>query len=204
MLEAAAELDRDPKSRTTGRRAAIALLMLGGPRVSSAGALLGRDQDLANGRIEIGGDKTHAGVREIAPIAARDPDRAQGRQTPPAPTTRSSPPATATPATATICASASSARSWTVPNSSSPRVAASRSLPGRPYQLGLDTGFSAGLAAGMYAACTREGSRGTLDAHPSARPHDDLRTAQASRRPCRAFRTGSASVEPAKRPSNWP
>jgi integrase len=53
MLEAAGELDRDPKSRTKGRRAAIALLMLGGPRASSAGALIGRDQDLANGRIEI-------------------------------------------------------------------------------------------------------------------------------------------------------
>jgi integrase len=65
MLKAAGELDRDPKSRTTGRRAAIAILMLGGPRASSAGALLGRDQDLANGRIEIGRDKTDAGVREI-------------------------------------------------------------------------------------------------------------------------------------------
>jgi integrase len=65
MLEAAGELDRDPKSRTKGRRAAIALLMLGGPRASSAGALIGRDQDLANGRIEIGRDKTEAGVREI-------------------------------------------------------------------------------------------------------------------------------------------
>ncbi len=65
MLEAAGELDRDPKSRTTGRRAAIALLMLGGPRASAAGSLLGRDQDLANGRIEVGRDKTDAGVREI-------------------------------------------------------------------------------------------------------------------------------------------
>ena len=65
MLEATRELDRDSKSRTTGRRAAIALLMLGGPKASSAGALLGRDQDLANGRIEVGRDKTDAGVREI-------------------------------------------------------------------------------------------------------------------------------------------
>jgi integrase len=65
MLEAAGELDRDPKSRTKGRRAAIALLMLGGPRASSAGALLGRDQDLANGRIAIRHDKTDAGTREI-------------------------------------------------------------------------------------------------------------------------------------------
>ena len=65
MLEAAGELDRDPKSRTKGRRAAIALLMLSGPRASAAGSLLGRDQDLANGRIEVGRDKTDAGVREI-------------------------------------------------------------------------------------------------------------------------------------------
>jgi integrase len=65
MLEAAGELDRDAKSRTKGRRAAIALLMLGGPRASAAGALLGRDQDLANGRIDIAADKTSAGTREI-------------------------------------------------------------------------------------------------------------------------------------------
>ena len=54
MLEAAAELDRDLRSRTNGRRAAVALPMLGGLRTSAAGALLGRDQDLANGRIEVG------------------------------------------------------------------------------------------------------------------------------------------------------
>jgi integrase len=65
LLEAAGELDRDPNSRTNGRRAAIALLMLGGPRVSSAGALTGRNQDLANGRIHIECDKTDAGAREV-------------------------------------------------------------------------------------------------------------------------------------------
>jgi integrase len=65
LLEAAGELDREPNSRTSGRRAAIALLMLGGPRVSSAGALTGRNQDLANGRIHIEHDKTNAGAREI-------------------------------------------------------------------------------------------------------------------------------------------
>jgi integrase len=65
LLEAAGQLDRDPKSRTKGRRAAIALLMLGGPRVSAAGALLGRNQDLANGRIDVAADKTSAGTREI-------------------------------------------------------------------------------------------------------------------------------------------
>jgi integrase len=65
MLEAAGDPDCDPQSRTTGRRAAIAVLMLGGPRASAAGALLGRDQNLANGRIEVGRDKTDAGMREI-------------------------------------------------------------------------------------------------------------------------------------------
>jgi integrase len=65
MLEAAGELDRDLKSRTKGRRPAIALLMLGGPRASAAGALVGRDQDLANGRIDVAADKTSAGTREI-------------------------------------------------------------------------------------------------------------------------------------------
>jgi integrase len=65
LLEAAHEFDRDPTSRTTGRRAAIALLMLGGPRASSGGALLERDVDLANGRFTIRQDKTDAGMREV-------------------------------------------------------------------------------------------------------------------------------------------
>jgi integrase len=82
MLQAAAYLDQrderitvnDPRGRTytqrrhnqtTGRRAAIALLMLAGPRVSAGGALLERDLDLANGRITVGRDKTEAGMREI-------------------------------------------------------------------------------------------------------------------------------------------
>lgn len=65
MLEAAGELDSDPASRTTGRRAAIALLMLGGPRAAAGGALLERDVDLANGRFMVGQDKTDAGVREV-------------------------------------------------------------------------------------------------------------------------------------------
>jgi integrase len=65
LLEAADELDRDPTSRTTGRRAAIALLMLGGPRATAGGALLERDVDLANGRFMVGQDKTEAGVREV-------------------------------------------------------------------------------------------------------------------------------------------
>ncbi len=82
ILEAAADLDRAAQEvevrdrrgrtytrrggpRTTGRRAAIAVLMLGGPRASAGGALLERDLDLAHGRFEIGRDKTDAGMREV-------------------------------------------------------------------------------------------------------------------------------------------
>src|SRR6202011_4463964 len=51
-------------SYTTGRRAALATLLLGGGRASATGALLWRDVDLANGRFEVGRDKTDAGIRE--------------------------------------------------------------------------------------------------------------------------------------------
>ncbi len=63
LLDAAGELDKS--TRTTGRRAAIALLLLAGPRASAGGALLWRDVDLANGRINFGRDKTDAGMREV-------------------------------------------------------------------------------------------------------------------------------------------
>ena len=82
LLEAAGELDRgeavievqDRYGRTwmqrqpvqtTGRRAAIATLLLGGGRASATGAMLWRDVDLANGRFEVGRDKTDAGMREV-------------------------------------------------------------------------------------------------------------------------------------------
>jgi integrase len=65
MLEAAHELDTDTTSHTTGRRAAIALLMLAGLRASACGALLERDIDLTNGRLTVRQDKTDAGAREI-------------------------------------------------------------------------------------------------------------------------------------------
>ena len=83
MLEAAGDLDErdselvtvhDPRGRTytqrrhnqtTGRTAAIAVLMLAGPRAAAGGALLERDLDLANGRISVERDKTDAGMREI-------------------------------------------------------------------------------------------------------------------------------------------
>ncbi len=51
--------------QTTGRRAAIATLLLGGGRASATGAMLWRDVDLANGRFEVGRDKTDAGMREV-------------------------------------------------------------------------------------------------------------------------------------------
>jgi integrase len=82
LLQAAGELDRgstvlDVRDRhgrtwkqrqpvqTTGRRAAIATLLLGGGRASATGAMLWRDVDLANGRFEVGRDKTDAGMREV-------------------------------------------------------------------------------------------------------------------------------------------
>jgi integrase len=65
LLDAAAELDRNPKHLTTDRRAIIATLALAGPRASELCHLLWRDVDLANGRIMIGRSKTQAGLREI-------------------------------------------------------------------------------------------------------------------------------------------
>ena len=82
LLEAAGELDRgeavitvaDRNGRTwtqrhpvqtTGRRAAIATLLLGGGRASATGRDARRDVDLANGRFVVGRDKTDAGVREV-------------------------------------------------------------------------------------------------------------------------------------------
>jgi integrase len=99
LLEAAGDLDRGdnvievqdrhgktwtqrPALLTTGRRAAFATLLLGGGRASATGAMLWRDIDLANGRFEVGRDKTGCGSAggRHAPAAARDPDRAQSRE----------------------------------------------------------------------------------------------------------------------------
>src|SRR5581483_1376845 len=82
LLEAAGQLDRGevvievmdrtgrawkqrPAIQTTGRRAALAVLLLGGGRVSATGGMRWRDVDLANGRFEVGRDKTDAGMREV-------------------------------------------------------------------------------------------------------------------------------------------
>ena len=59
------DLDAAPPVQTTGRRAAFATLLLGGGRASATGAMLWRDVDLANGRFEVGRDKTDAGMREV-------------------------------------------------------------------------------------------------------------------------------------------
>jgi integrase len=65
LLDAAAELDREPKLPRDDRRAIVATLVLAGPRSIELGHLLWRDIDLANGRILIGRSKTQAGLREI-------------------------------------------------------------------------------------------------------------------------------------------
>jgi integrase len=65
LLDAAAELDRDPCWQIADRRANVATLVLGGPRAIEQTCALWRDVDLANGRMEIGRSKTEAGLREI-------------------------------------------------------------------------------------------------------------------------------------------
>lgn len=65
LLEAASALDGGKGSRTTGRRAALAVLLFAGLRAEEVGALLWRDVDLAAGRLYVGRAKTSAGVREV-------------------------------------------------------------------------------------------------------------------------------------------
>jgi integrase len=65
LLDAAAELDRDPRLKLTERRAIAATFVLGGPRAIELGHMLWRDVDLANGRLMVGRSKTKAGLREI-------------------------------------------------------------------------------------------------------------------------------------------
>jgi integrase len=65
LLDAAGELDRDPRRPTSDRRPLIATLVLAGPRAHELCNLLWRDVDLANGRIHVGRAKTQAGLREI-------------------------------------------------------------------------------------------------------------------------------------------
>jgi integrase len=65
LLEAAAELDRDPCHHTCDREAVVATLVFAGPRAHELCNLLWRDVDLANCRIFVGRSKTQAGLREI-------------------------------------------------------------------------------------------------------------------------------------------
>lgn len=65
LLDAAAELDREPYWRINDRYANVATLVLAGPRAIEHTFALWRDVDLANGRMEIGRSKTEAGLREI-------------------------------------------------------------------------------------------------------------------------------------------
>lgn len=66
LLEAAAEMDRNPLMRATERQAILATLIFAGPRAHELCNLLWRDIDLANGRIFVGRSKTQAGLREIS------------------------------------------------------------------------------------------------------------------------------------------
>lgn len=73
LLDAALQLDREPRWRSSDRRAIISTLILTGPRAHELCHMLWRDVDLANGRIFIGRSKTQAGLREInMPLILRD------------------------------------------------------------------------------------------------------------------------------------
>jgi integrase len=65
LLDAAAELDRDPGHLCSEREAIVGTLIFAGPRAHEIGYMLERDIDLANTRIFVGRSKTAAGLREI-------------------------------------------------------------------------------------------------------------------------------------------
>jgi integrase len=65
VLDAAAELDRDPSYACSDREAIVATLIFAGPRAHELGYMLERDIDLTNVRIFVGRSKTPAGLREI-------------------------------------------------------------------------------------------------------------------------------------------
>ena len=65
LLDAARDLDWQPKSRTSGRYALIATLVFAGTRDDEVGHALVRDLDLARSRLEVGRSKTAAGLRTI-------------------------------------------------------------------------------------------------------------------------------------------
>ncbi|HWC49696.1 MAG TPA: site-specific integrase [Solirubrobacterales bacterium] len=65
LLDAAAELDRDPGHLCCEREAIVGTLIFAGPRAHEIGYMQERDIDLANTRIFVGRSKTAAGLREI-------------------------------------------------------------------------------------------------------------------------------------------
>jgi integrase len=65
VLDAARELDADPRARTAGRHAMIATLLFAGLRAGEAGYAVVRDLDLARARLDVGRSKTDAGIRSI-------------------------------------------------------------------------------------------------------------------------------------------
>lgn len=65
LLDAAAELDRDPGHICCEREVIVATLIFAGPRAHELSYMLERDIDLANVRIFVGRSKTPAGLREI-------------------------------------------------------------------------------------------------------------------------------------------
>jgi integrase len=65
LLEAAGQLDADPRSRVGHRHALIATLVFAGLRSHELSALRSRDVDLAAERIQVRVSKTQAGLREI-------------------------------------------------------------------------------------------------------------------------------------------
>ena len=66
LLDAASDLDANPRWLSSDRRAIVSTLLLAGPRAHELCHLRWRDVDLANARIHIGRSKTQAGLREIA------------------------------------------------------------------------------------------------------------------------------------------
>lgn len=65
LLEAAAELDRDPHRKLSEREAIMATFLFAGTRAQELCDLIWRDVDLAGARIFVGRSKTPAGRREI-------------------------------------------------------------------------------------------------------------------------------------------
>ena len=65
LLEAAAELDRDPRRKLSEREVIVATFLFAGTRAQELCDLIWADVDLAGARIFVGRSKTAAGQREI-------------------------------------------------------------------------------------------------------------------------------------------